>query len=251
MIVNWGDYVHDQDEVGVRITYRAVMDEFGRRMADIHTWNLLGAKHANSVSELTTKLQALENAYLEDYRDLQVKLNNGTLTRHNLYNNQMFGGTHVMGFGYIDGPWKMRAEYANQRTFWAIVQGEKRYGDGLFSWRERLSIKGTGGPKFLYMPQMLGPPIAQQIQAQTTFFYIQEGMAVGRSSYIAPPGPLFPTIEHEDQRVITYGTPEDIRWSSATSRLIGEKPITRWRYVMEATTAQGFTSFILPSTPPL
>lgn len=254
-ILKWGDYEHDQDEVGVRIQYRAVMDEFGRRMADIHTWHILGAKHVAiagtheaTQGNVTTALAALEEAYLEDYRDLRLKLNSGADTRHTMLNEDMFGGTHVMAFGYMDGPWKMRVEYANMRTFYAIIQGEQRYGDGLYSWTERLTIKGTGGPKWLYMPQMVGPPIAQVVQTQTPFYYIQEGMAVGRKSYILPPDPLFPSIEHLDQRVVTYSTPSEYRWDKDAAAFEWEKPTTRWRYVMEATEAQGFTAFPDPNS---
>lgn len=254
MILKWGNYSHDPNEVGIRIQYRAVMDEFGRRMADIHTWHILGAKlvatqltHEETQNAVTAALTSLEQAYLDDYRDLILTLDNGTYSRHKMMNADMFGGTHVMGFGYIDGPWKMRTEYAAQRTFWAIVNGEQRYGDGLYSWRDRLTIRGTGGSKWLYMPSLLGPPIAQTIQQQTPFYYIQEGMAVGRSSYIVPPDPLFPSIEHEDQRVITYHSPGEYRYDKATNGFRYEKPTTRWRYVMEATEAQGFTAFPDPN----
>jgi hypothetical protein len=254
-ILRWGSYQHDQDEVGVRIQYRAVMDEFGRRMADIHTWHILGAKHVPIEStheatqaNVTSALTSLEMAYLQDYQNLQLFLNNGAPTRHNMFNFQMFGGTHVMAFGYMDGPWKMRTEYANMRTFYAIVQGEERYGSGLYSWNEKLTIKGTGGPKFLYMPQMVGPPIPQIVQTDTTFYYIQEGRAVGRKAYIIPPDPLYPGIEHLDQRVITYGTPLEYRFNKAAGTFDKEKFVTQWRYVMEATSAQGFESFPDPNT---
>lgn len=161
-------------------------------------------------------------------------------------NADQFGGNHVTSFGYMDGPWKMRTEYANRRTFHATIRGEFRTGTGLYAWKERLMIKGTGGPKFRYMPSLAGAPVSQVLQQQTTYFYIQQGMAVGRYSYIAPPGPLWPAVEHLEHREIEYVTPEEIRYDSGTNTLIGQMYTTRWRYVMEATIAQTFSIFTLP-----
>lgn len=242
MILKWGSYAHSQDEVGVRITRRSIFDTFNRRMGEIEDWHILGAIHATSQAAITTALASLEAAYAEDYRDLILYLADGTTeTRHKLLSSSTFGGTKVTGFGYIDGPWKMRCEYANRRTFWASVRGERRTGSGQWAWRERLRIVGTGGPKWTYMPQLVGYPTAQTLQTATPYFYIQEGMAVGRQSYIAPPGPMYPQIEHEELRHIDYLTPKDMRYGGQN-----EMFTTTWRYVMEATSMQGFTNLFVP-----
>jgi hypothetical protein len=245
MILKWGSHAHAQDEVGIRITKRSIFDTFGRRMGMVHNWHILGAIHASSQANLTTALGTLEAAYDLDYNDRKLYLNNGTTeTEHILLNSACFGGTHVTGFGYIDGPWKMRTEYANRRTFWAMVQGEIRTGSGQYAWKERVRIKGTGGQKFRYMPRLVGSPIAQTLQTATSFYYIQEGSAVGREAYIAAPGPLYPSIEHLEQREIAYYTPEDMRTDGTNPQ--NEKYLTTWRYVMEATTDAGFSAFTLP-----
>lgn len=242
MILKWGSYAHAQDEVGIRIHKRSIFDTFGRRMGMVHDWHILGAVHGTSQADLTSKLSALETAYDSDYLDLKLMLNDGTTeTQHKLLNSAVFGGTHVTGFGYIDGPWKMQLEYANRRTFWATVRGEIRTGSGQYAWKERLRIKGTGGAKFRFMPRLVGTPIAQTLQTATTFFYIQEGSAVGREAYIAPPGPLFPSIEHEEEREIGYYTPEDMRTDGTNPQ--NEMFLTTWRYVMEATVAEAFSEF--------
>lgn len=246
MILKWGSYAHDQNEVGVRIHYRGIFDTFGRRMGDVHDWHILGAKLASSQANITTALASLEAAYLTDYNDLILYLDDGTTeTRHKLLNENMFGGTHVTSFGYISGPWKMQTEYANRRTFFATVRGEQRYGSGQYSWKERIRIKGTGGAKFRYMPRLVGVPIAQTLQTATSYYYIQEGSAIGRQAYIAPPGPLYPGIEHLPERVIEYYSPDEIRTDG--TNLQEEMFLTTWRYVMEATTAQLFSIFTLPT----
>lgn len=244
MILKWGGYSHQQDEVGIRISKRAIKDSFNRVMAYVHDWDILGTVHAADQAGITTALTGLETAYQTGDKDLCLYLNDGsTKTKHELVTANMFGGTTVEGFGYISGPWKMGVEYANQRTFFAKIQAEERVTtDNYFGWKERLRIQGTGAQKWRYMPQLSGAPVAQILQTQTPFFYIQSGVAYGRTSYINPPGPLYPGIEHADQRVVEYDTARDIRIS-------GKKEIyrTSWTYVMEATVAQGFSAFVVPS----
>ena len=243
MILKWGSYTHGQDEVGIRITVRSVFDTFNRHMGQIQDWHILGAIHSSSQADLTSRLTSLEAAYNTTHQDLCLYLSDGTTkTRHEMKNADQFGGNVLTGFGYIDGPWKMRCEYANRRTFWATIRGEQRFGSGQYAWRESITIKGTGAMKWRYMPQLVGPPTAQTLQTQTPFYYVQEGMAIGREAYIVPPGPIYPGIEHAEMREIKYITPRDMR--------IGPKNemfTTTWRYVMEATADQGFTAFGIPT----
>lgn len=242
MILKWGDYTHGLNEVGVRISRRSIFDTFGRRMGEVEDWNILGAVLQNSQANITAALSSLEAAYNTSHQDLILYLADGsTPTQHKLLNSECFGGTNCTGFGYIDGPWKMRTEYANRRTFWASVRGERRVGTGLYAWKESMTVKGTGGPKWRFMPQLLGVPIAQTLQTDTTYYYVQEGMAIGREAYIAPPGPVYPGIEHLEMREVRYITPKDIRYPNNY-----ELWTTTWRYVMEATNNMGFSAFTNP-----
>jgi len=243
MILKWGSHNHEQDEVGVKIHYRSVFDKFGRRIGDVQEWHILGAVIGTSQSNLTSKLQTLEEAYQTDYQNLGLYLNDGsTATRHTVDNADTFGGTHVVYFGYVEGPWKMQLEYANRRTFYIVIRAEIRVQpDTLYAWKERLTIKGTGGKKFRYMPSMNAAPEPQDLMQSTTWFYVQQGMAIRRKSYPLQPGPIFPVIEHQEQRRIAYDTPKEIRVNG------NELYMITWQYVMEATAGQGFTQFLLPA----
>jgi hypothetical protein len=153
-----------------------------------------------------------------------------------------FGGTKVLsGISYLKGPWTGRPEYANQRSFAVSLGCEKRVGEGYFSWKERLTIRGTGGPRWVYSPNIANDPQSQTLQAATAFLFIQEGVLVSREDYYAPNDPIYPLIEHEEQREITYETADDI--------VVGGQEMfkTHWRYVMEATTFGGFSALTVPS----
>lgn len=254
MIVTYGGYTHDRDEVAVRSAVTAVYDTFGRQMADVVEYTLLGVLQVpNNVdplvmqAALTTKLNGLIAAYAVPDQDFAVNLDNGVKSAHFIDSSKTFYGVQVVRPpAFLNGPWTGRIEYLNRRTYTITLRAEFRYGDGtpeapdLFSYRERILIKGTGSPKWRYSPRQVGTPQAQTLQTITTFYYVQEGESVGRQGFPAPNDPLYPIIEHGEDRVIGYSSPADMSING------NEMFATQWRYVMEATIAQSFTVFVLP-----
>lgn len=250
MIFKYGSYSHDQDECMVRTSVQGIFDRFNRRMGDMIEYTIVGVKqvadNANpevTKANLTTALSGLTTAYNSDYEDFGLYLDDGTTpTRHIVQNSETFGGTKVVvAPSFMNGPWTGRIEYLNRRMYYLVLRAEIRVGSGLHSWKERLTIKGTGAPKWVYSPQEVGDPQLQILQTSTSFWYVQEGQNVGRQDWEPPADPLFPTIEHGDMRVRTFETPDDIT-------VQGEEMYgTSWKYFMEATVSQGFSAFILPS----
>jgi hypothetical protein len=199
---------------------------------------------AATQAALTSALDALIDAYNVDYQNFGLYLADGTTpTRHVVLNDETFGGVKVVKPPTFMNPqWGGRTEYLNSRMYYIVLRAEIRVGEGLYAWDQKITIKGTGGPKWRYSPRLVGSPEAQVLQTATSFWYIQEGSAVGRKDYVQPDAPLFPGIEHEEERIITYESPKDI--------VYGDDPemfVTSWRYMMEATTDQGFTSHDIPS----
>jgi hypothetical protein len=249
VIFKYGSYSHAVDECAVRISTQAIFDDLRRRMGTVYEYTILGVKRvprgANDTATkaaLTAALASMEQAYAVDYQDFGLYLADGTTpTRHVLSNAATFGGVKVlMPPRYDQGPWGQQVEYLDARTYAIVLRAEVRTGSGLHSWKHRVSIQGTGGPKWVYSPQESGEPQRQQLQSASTFLYLQEGEAVGRTAYPSIPSPLYPSIEHEEMRVITYDAPADL------SPQGNEMYRVQWRYVMEATTAQGFSSFTIP-----
>jgi hypothetical protein len=239
----YGTFEHDQNTVALRITLVSLFDRFRRRMGESIRYDVVGVIKGTSQSDLTSKLTALELAYKDDYKDWTLFLDDGTTpTVHAIESADTFGGTKVLsGISYLKGPWTGRPEYANQRSFAVSLGCEKRVGEGYFSWKERLTIRGTGGPRWVYSPNIANDPQSQTLQAATAFLFIQEGVLVSREDYYAPNDPIYPLIEHEEQREITYETADDI--------VVGGQEMfkTHWRYVMEATTFGGFSALTVPS----
>ena len=251
MIFKYGNYAHARDEVLLRTVEQGIFDSFGRRMGGQIEWTIIGTvivadsqTLAQTQASLTTALNSLRTAYASDYLDAALYLDDGTTpTTHVLQSSTTFGGVKVaVPPSFLNGPWGGRIEYSNRRHYYVVLKAEYRVGEGLYSWQQDLSIQGTGGPVWRYSPQMSGSPQKQDpLQTASTFYYIQEGQAVGRKAYPAIDPPLFPSIEHQEQRIIKYSSPRDV--------VPGDEEMfpVSWRYVMEATTAQGFTAFVVPT----
>lgn len=250
MIFKYGSYAHDQDEVLVRVSVEGIMDKFNRRMGDRIEYTIIGVKKvaynaaspATAQANLTSALQSLTDAYNEDYQDFGLYLDDGTTpTRHIVNNAETFGGVKVVRPpSFINPPWGGRTEYLNSRMYFLVLRAEIRVGTGLYSWDEKLTVKGTGGSKWRYSPREVGVPEAQTLQTATSFLYIQEGTAVGRHDYPAPV-PIYPSIEHEEERILVFESPKDIVFGSDP-----EMYTISWRYVMEAVTDQAFSIFDIP-----
>lgn len=249
MIFKKGSYSHDPYSVGLRVEYISIFDTMKRRMGEKVRFTLVGVLRAADTAALTAKITGLFNAYQTDYEDIGLYLDDGTTeTAHKVISNLSWGGVKVVtGPNFINGPWSGQPEYANQRTYYIVLEAETRSGFGTYAWKERLLIKGTGAPKWVYSPQIIGDPQQQTLQTNTSFWYVQEGTAVSHGQeFVEPPAPLFPSIEHGDIREIVYETGDDMVWDNEAGELVARQNKSSWKYFMEATVSQGFTAFILP-----
>lgn len=251
MIFIKGSYTHDPNSVALRAEYFAIFDTMKRRMGTKIRFTLIGVLRGENQAEVTGKISALMNAYQTDYDDIGLYLDGGGATPHVVENRDTWGGIKVAaGPSFINGPWSGQPEYANQRTYFIVLEAETRSASGgSYAWKERLLIKGTGAPKWIYSPQMVGDPQYQLMQTSTSFWYIQEGTAVSHTEdFIAPPDPLFPGIEHGDMREIVYETGDDMAYDKDAAKIKARQNKSSWKYFMEATVSQGFTAFILPGS---
>jgi hypothetical protein len=252
MIFKKGSYAHAQNSVALRAEYFSIFDTMKRRMGEKIRFSLIGVLRGTSQTDITTQINALRAAYQVDYENVGLYLDDGTTpTGHVINNADTWGGIKVAaGPSFINGPWSGQPEYANQRTFYLVLEAETRVDTNeTYAWKERLLIKGTGAPKWIYSPQQVGDPQYQILQTSTSFWYIQEGTAVSHGTgYIDPPDPLFPGIEHGDMREVVFETGDDMVWNNELSRIEARQNKSSWKYYMEAVVSQGFSAFTLPGT---
>lgn len=182
-------------------------------------------------SALTPIMQAHEDAFRQHGRDLRVQ-HNGSDTAHVLLNSSTMSGTRVSKFAWLrrDG-----AEYVNRRSWMAVITAEVlARNSGLVSWHESVRIVGTGGPMVVWQPVLVGPPIPQQTQSQTSVLAFQRGSAVGISDYPDAAAPLFDTglIKSKVSSPMDHDSPIGL----------GSTPFgyrTNWLYVFEGLSFSG------------
>lgn len=241
MRLSWGGYNHDHGELGFTIRYKSLWDRFDRVIGSDAIWDIVGTKTDSTASGLTGKLTALEAAYNSyDGKDLIFYEDDGTTpTVHQLLAANCHGGIRVVHFDYppgMPGIWGMKTEYVNKRTYRIRLKGtlhEAVTATDLFWWEESLRQIGTGGSRVKWMPAIIGPPQKQIVQLYTTYLVIQQGLAIGRTTWPIPPNPLAALAADElfDKREIHKMSPRDIRpYGSGTDYdLYG----IRWKYVFE------------------
>ena len=187
--------------------------------------NVSEADAPAALKALTTRI---EEAFSVDGGDLTVTHPNGVVAL-SLKSANYIGGLRVtLEPSYLEtGP----GELIRQRSFEINVEGlqdvlagaEIGGGNlGNLSFEETFSYEGTGGPRFVVIETMEGPPVEQQVNARTMCRCVQSGRARKRGSYPPPSPPLYPAKEQFSQRAI-----------ERSSSLIPDRE-TSWRYVFES-----------------
>lgn len=237
MILKWGGYAFDDDEVWFSITRRAMYSPRGRRMWTRHTWVVTGVKIADDVPSLTAALTALEVACLTDGQDLLFYDNTGAPTSHGMFSSGTLNGVQVVAPvhypGGNQGIWGTGTEYTNKRTYQVTFQADVfNPTDDLVFAAETITKIGNGGPLTIWQESLTGLPQLQQVKTFTKCRMIQQGNAIGLTTYPTAPGPLYgyPYMRN-DLSMYEEGRP---RKQNINVDLMF--PI-RWRYVFEGPTA--------------
>lgn len=206
MILKYGSYTHGDGEVTISVSKEKTTAESGEQTGYKEAWTIRGVLHASSVPALTGALSALEQAYSVNGNDLVLYESNGTTpTVHSLHNGNTSSGVRIVKISYPVGD---NTEYVTSRTYEIDVEAQVIQQNVEFDeWNETITVKG-GGPKFVYLQTLTGPPQKQIVAQSTPYFATQSGSAVGLLGYPRFPQPLFPQHEHLDQRVQARVSPQ-------------------------------------------
>jgi len=224
---------HVENEVGIKIDSQTIEDTFRRIIGRIEKWTIIGALKPDG-DTLATKMTALEAAYKNN---AGTSFGDATFTSgsnvHTLSNATSFGGVKVKAFGYMSGPWKMRTELANRRSFYAVLQAEYRYSRDLYAYRETVRQRGNSGPKWIFNTSLVNAPEFQVLNLSTPVVIVQRGIAIGRGSLPTANSPLYPASIHGDVSELDWSAPEIITSNGGTQK---ELYAIGWTYVFEGIT---------------
>lgn len=233
MIVKFGTFAHDNNEVALSIGNTSKLNEAGAIEFFTETWDLDGFLQADDQLGLNAKIKALEDAYATGGKDLSLLFDNGsTLSAHFMSNSQSLGGTRIVSPpSYPEGT---GAEYTTFRRYNITVAADflpsGSFRVKFLDFQERLTFTG-GGPRFIMLQALNGPPQRQRVAERTAFRLVQSGSQIGQTRRFPPNPPLFPQDEHRDQRQITEGGP--VRNASGRLARFTEFS-TSWQYTFEA-----------------
>lgn len=214
MILKYGAYAHEQDEVGIYgADYQNVISDLREVRGSRVTFQLRGTLISADHATLLTDMAALQAAYDTQGQDLKLFENDGTTPAyHELLQSNVLGDVIVRRFRWtagVQGQWGVGTELTRVRSYDIIVEGDSLDTSvDILKWTERIEETG-GNTKWRYIESLTGTPLAQDLVQNSTWRYVQQGMAVGRATWPSPPGPPtgWSTYEHQELRKIGKTTP--------------------------------------------
>ena len=230
MILKYGTYSHATNEATIQIAKEPVYSARGYRLGTLERWNVQGVLHADDAAALTTALDALEDAYQTQGKDLVLQTDASVDTQHKIATADTVGGVKVMHFGYPTGD---GAEYTTYRTYEIELEALRNDGETVLylEYEESFQTIGTGGPRRILVELLTEPPVEQTINNYTIIRVIQQGRAVGLAGHPPIPSPIYPGAVGSHDNMVSVETPRMTNRSSQR-----EYPIS-WAYQMELASA--------------
>lgn len=237
LVFKCGRYTHPAGEV--TIAQWGWTTEFSDRGVPIkrkYSCGISGEMIGDDVADLTARLIAFERAYAKQNQTVGMFTEAGAATAHVLTTGNALGGVRITGVVYPDGG---GTEYVVSRKFSATFEADYLITDpgsanSVLEFTETISFQGTGGPRFIYLFPITGPPEKQTVQQKTTIVITQSGSSTGRRSYPPVPPPLLPADEHIEARNITMVGPKNQGGDKTEYGM-------QWSYTFETTSAPNIT----------
>jgi hypothetical protein len=209
MFFKYADYQHAANEVDVTTIQQQRMFSPRNRYVFIRkTMTVMGHFCTSGQDAIRLALQNLEKTYLTIHGgDAGLYHDDGTPSAHFLPEAGSLNGIRILTLDY---PKEEGGEYVTGRSYRIVLQADymPQLFDNTYSWEQTISMQGTGGPSWEYIPQFVGPPTYQINAMVTVQRFIQTGQSVGVADYTPLPLILWPNDEHGELRMIEYGVPQ-------------------------------------------
>lgn len=237
MILKWGAYAHQNNEVWFDLSRRAIFSPAGKRFKIREIWTIQGVLRGTSQADLTTKTAALETAYASDgNKDLIFYLDDGTTeTTHKRLASSTINGLRVTQpvswTAGASGLWGAGIEYQRVRSFRVVVECE--YLDlesSLLAYFESVTYQPTGS-EFVIQETLTGSPEKYTTQASIRIVGKQQGYAIGATSYPSVATSLYPS----DTRARLSYTGKKLSGDFGLNQ--STKFVSFWKYHFESVSA--------------
>lgn len=201
-VFRYGNYDHTDNEVNL-VSMTKHCNYSPRLKCVSKTVRMVAVGHIceGTYATLLTKIQDIYDAY---------KFNNAASaglvdTPHFITDSQTLDGIRVVD---VDFPTGAPGELANGRTYRIVLEALfPAIEDEIVFYSQSLMHIGTGGSRFVMIPNRYGVPVAAYIAENTPMTIIQSGNALGLDGWVPPAAPHWGTLELLDERKIVYTSP--------------------------------------------
>lgn len=192
MQLRLGTYYFPVNGTMVKTARRPVRGNDGVVYQFVDTVSVEGWLEGAGPAALSVAMNLLTLALATPFRDLVLQTDAGAATATALYT-----ATSVTGCVCVSGPdfpeWA-GPEYVTQRRFAFAVEADYTAPGispaRIIDYQETVDVSG-GGPLYVVLPALYGPPQRQLVYEQTPCVATQAGYAVGYAAYPLPPQPVW------------------------------------------------------------
>lgn len=209
MQLRYGSYFHAANDATVTIQRTKNLNAAQQSISLRDVWTIRGELHGDTAAALRIQIAALELAYSVDYQDLALIDNDGVVV-HALLNVGSTSGVRItQPPSYPEGD---GGEFTTYRTYAIQAEAEYAYapqeGSQLLEFSETVTIIGNGGPRYVWVEKVIGPPTRQIVQAFTTVRATQTGTAVGKFQRPPKPPPIWPELLDNESQQLADTSPQ-------------------------------------------
>lgn len=201
MYVKRGNYTHANNEARFSVRKEAQYADNQTLIGTKWQVGIRGMKTGADVAALSASMIAMEAAYSVTTGNFQVLQNDGSteVPLYKIDGSKTIGGIRMMRFNYaLSDPAELTTYVNYEIDLEADFGGVGIIGGGnvgqstILTWSESLSIRGTGGPRFVVREARNGTPQKQIVSQRTPVFATQRGEAVGLFTWPSPSQPIWP-----------------------------------------------------------
>ncbi|TWT58872.1 hypothetical protein KOR42_22590 [Thalassoglobus neptunius] len=214
MRLTYGNYRHEIYETSASATAKVLRTPRGHPYAVERRIALKGQLHAETQSELKSKIENVLQAYSQDGGDFSLDWNDGAQTPDlAIRNRDCIGGIRV-----ISRPTNQQVYNAEYSTYWdyaieleAIERIAAVNTQFLWSFEETIEFTGTGGPSRVGIALKRERGDIQRPRRFTLCHAVQSGKVVGLNGPpdIFVPRPRWAAFENEELRRYSFFSPKN------------------------------------------
>jgi|GEM_PF-3398896 len=214
MYVKRGDYTHAMHEARFRWRVTPKYADNNLLIGTTYVASIGGMLTGTDAADLSSKFNALQAAYAKTTGNFVLLDNSGNETTFKIDGSKTIGGIRCTRCECpLESPGDMTTYLFYEIDIQAdsgginLIGGAGGTGDtpqnAIVTWTESITVRGTGGPRFVMRENRNGKPQKQIVSQFTPVTASQRGEAVGLYNYPTPSAPFWPQHNLASEQEVT------------------------------------------------